>query len=84
LSLHAPVRDKIVERIVERWPTGCPPEKLEDVLRARIAIENREKPRQAFIVSRLAAIVVRLVVDWWREYAGNRVLLAGWVEESRK
>jgi len=81
VSLHGALRDRLVEHIVEDWPAGCPPDRIEEVVRARMAVRLREQYGSViavFILSALANILIRLVVEWWFAHEANRVLMAEW------
>jgi hypothetical protein len=86
LALHGGLRDRLIEQIVSDWPVGCPPEKLEEVIRARVSLRLRERYGSVvavLLLSALANIVIRLVLDWWFSSESNRVVMAGWVSEAR-
>lgn len=81
VSLHGALRDRLVEQIVEDWPTGCPPDRIEEVAQARMQVRLRDRYGSViavFVISALANILIRLVVEWWFSHQANRVLMAEW------
>jgi hypothetical protein len=36
-----------------------------------------------FLLSALANLIIRLVIDWWLENEAHRVMLAGWAQEAK-
>lgn len=83
VSLHGPLRDRLVEQIVEDWPVGCPPDRLEEVVSARMQVRLREQYGSViaiFIISTIANILIRLVIEWWFSHHANRLLMAEWAE----
>jgi hypothetical protein len=86
LALHGPLRDRLVEQIVEEWPVGCQVDRIEEVLQARMSVRLRERYGSVvavFLLSALANLIIRLVIDWWLENEAHRVLMAGWSQEAR-
>jgi hypothetical protein len=86
LSLHGGLRDRLVEVIVEEWPTDCPIEHIPDVVHARVAVRIRERYSgvlASFLISVLANYLVRLVLEWWWERGSHRVLMAGWANAAQ-
>jgi hypothetical protein len=85
-AIHGGLRDRIVEMIVEEWPTDCPLEHIPDVVHARVAVRIRERYSgvlASFLISVLANYLVRLVLEWWWERGSHRVLMAGWANASQ-
>lgn len=86
LRLHAPLRDRLVGWVVEEWPIGCPPDRIEEVVVARMKVRLREQYGSViamFLVSVLVNAIVRLVIEWWFSRESHRVLMQGWASESR-
>lgn len=86
LRLHAPLRDRLVECVVEEWPIGCPPDRIEEVVVARMKVRLREQYGSViamFLVSVLVNAIVRLVIEWWFSRESHRVLMQGWASEAR-
>ncbi len=86
LALHGPLRDRLVEQIVEEWPVGCQVDRIEEVLQARMSVRLRERYGSVvavFLLSALANLIIRLVIDWWLENEAHRVLMAGWSQEAK-
>lgn len=86
LSMHGPLRDRLVEEIVACWPAGCPVDRLEEVLTARMRIRLREKHGSViamFLLSALASALIRLAIDWWLERRSHRDLMEGWASASQ-
>lgn len=87
LAMHARLRDQLVEAAVADWPTGCDPDKLEDVVvaRLRLRVRNRYGSIMAMLlISVVANIVGRLVLEWWRNRHSHRVLMEGWAAQAQK
>lgn len=86
LALHGNLRDRLIDQIVEDWPIGCPPERLEEVILARLSVRLRERHGSLvalFLVSVLAQVIARLILEWWFEKNSHRVLLTGWAENAQ-
>lgn len=84
LALHGSLRDRLVEQVVENWPVGCPPDRLEEVIRARMTVRLREQYGSVvavFILSALANVIIRLILDWWFSAPENRTLMAEWCDD---
>ena len=81
LAMHGGLRDQIVEAIVEDWPSDCPIERVEEVVRARMAVRLRKRYGSVLatlLLSAFANMIIRLVLDWWFERRSHRVLMDGW------
>lgn len=86
LSMHGPLRDRLVELAVENWPVDCEPDRLQEVVAAklRIAIRNRYGSILAtFLISVLVQMIARLVVEWWQNRQSHRVLMVGWANAAQ-
>lgn len=86
LALHGPLRDRLVEQIVEEWPVNCPPDRIEEVLRARMSVRLRGQYGSVIAVvllSALANLIIRLVIEWWFARESHQVLMAGWARQSQ-
>lgn len=86
LSMHRPLRDRLVELAVENWPVDCDRDRLEEVVAAklRIAVRNRYGSILAtFLISVLVQAIARLVVEWWLARNSHRVLMAGWANAAQ-
>ena len=87
LALHGPLRDRLVEMAVEEWPVGCDPDRIEEVLRARMGMRLREQYGSVvaiILLSALANIVVRLVLEWWFSRESHQVLMYGWARQAQR
>lgn len=87
LRLHGPMRDRLVEAIVEEWPVGCPPDRIEEVLRARMKVRLQKKYGSViamFLLGILINAVIKLVIEWWFSRQSHRDLMAGWVEQAAR
>lgn len=87
LRLHGPMRDRIVEAIVEEWPQDCPSEKLEEVLRARLKVRLQKRYGSVvamFLLGILINAIIKLVIEWWFKRQSHRDLMAGWVAQAAK
>ena len=81
VSMHGPLRDQLVDWCVEDFPVDAPPDRMEQVLLARIRIRARERYSSviaALLISVLAQLIVRLVVEWWKRHHSHKVLMYGW------
>ena len=83
LAMHGPLRDRIVEMIVEEWPVGCPTDRLEEVVRARVAVRVRQK-YGSVVAMFLLSILVKIVIEWWFARDSHRVLMVGWASNAQK
>jgi len=75
------MRDRMIEAIVEEWPVGCPPDRVEEVVTARMKIRLREQYGSIvamFLLSILVNALVKLIVEWWFDRESHRVLMVGW------
>ena len=87
LAMHARMRDQLVEAAVADWPVGCDEDKVEDVITARLRMRIRQQYGSfmaLLLISVIANVIGRLIVQWWRERHSHRVLMAGWSEQARK
>lgn len=79
-------RDQMIEWAVAEWPDDADPARLEEVLRARLAIRTREKYGSvlaAFLVPVLVNVIAHLIVKWWESRKDNRDQLALWVADAK-
>ena len=86
LAMHARMRDQLVEAAVADWPAGCDEDKVEDVITARLRMRVRQQYGSfmaLLLISVIANVIGRLIVQWWRERHSHRVLMAGWSEQAR-
>jgi hypothetical protein len=87
LRLHGSLRDRMIEAIVEEWPVGCPPDRVEEVVTARMKIRLREQYGSVvamFLLSILVNALVKLIIEWWFDRESHRVLMVGWAEQAGK
>ena len=81
LALHGDLRDRLVEWAVEEFPTDCPPDKAEEVLRARLKVRIRKQYGSVMamiLIGVLVNVITRLILEWWFEKKSHRVLMEGW------
>ena len=86
LVMHARLRDRLTEIIVEEWPIGCDREHLEEVVRARVSRRVRERYGSIiamFLIGVLVNALVRIVIDWWFAREAHRVLMVGWATNAQ-
>lgn len=86
LGSHSRFRDQAVEWAVECWPLGVDADKVEEVLRARLALRTREQYGSvlaAFLIPVLVNLVVHIVVRWWESRRENRALMAQWSADAQ-
>ena len=85
LALHGALRDKLVEWAVEEFPTDCPPDKAEEVLRARLRVRVRKQYGSVMamiLIGVLVNVITRLILEWWFEKRSHRVLMEGWHQNA--
>lgn len=85
-AVHAAARDRLVEIAVEEFPSDADPERLLEVLTARLRVRIRKEYGAIFatlLISILANLVARAVWEWWKSHRSHRVSMIGWQEESR-
>jgi hypothetical protein len=86
LRLHAPLRDRLVEMVVEEWPDEfCPVDRIGEVVTARIRIRLQERYGSVvamFLISVLVNAIVRLAIEWWLKRDSHRVLMYGWSKQA--
>ena len=87
LAMHARLRDQLVDAAVADWPIGCDPDKVEEVVVARLRLRVRNQYGSIMamlLISVVANIVGRLVLEWWRKRHSHRVLLEGWAMQAQR
>lgn len=87
LAMHAPLRDRLVELVVQEWPLGCDPANIPDVVSARVRVRLREQYSSVvamFLLTVFLQIVVKIIVEWWFSRQANRVLMAGWAKQAQE
>lgn len=80
-------RDQLVEWAVQEWPDETNAERLEQTLRARLAIRTRERYGSvlaAFLIPVIVNVVVHLIVKWWESRKDNRSQLSAWVCDAKE
>lgn len=85
LSMHGPLRDRLVEEIVACWPDDCPADRLEEVVKARMAVRLRNRYGSVvamFLLSVLVNALVKMIIEWWFERNSHRVLMLGWAKNA--
>lgn len=86
LAMHGQLRDQLVEMAVEDFPFDAPDDKRVEVLAARLRLRARERYGSVVImllVSVLANIIARLVIEWWKKHHSHKVLLYGWSKNAK-
>lgn len=86
LAMHGAVRDQLVEMAVEEFPFDAPDDKRVEVLAARLRLRAREQYGSVVIVllvSVLANLIAKLVVEWWRKNHSHKVLMYGWHKNAK-
>lgn len=87
LAMHGRLRDQLVEAAVTDWPIGCDSDKVDDVVMARLRTKVRSQYGSVMamlLISVVANIVGRLVLEWWRKRHSHRVLLEGWATQAQR
>jgi len=86
LSAHPALRDKLIEWAIEEFPTDAPPERMEEVLTARLRLRVRDQYGSviaALLISVLAQLIVKAILAWWQKRHAHQVLMVGWQEQAR-
>lgn len=81
MRLRPSMCDALIRLCVEEWPSGCPGDRIEEVLLARVRKRVRKRYGaviSALFVSVIAGMVVRLTCEWYRKRTSHRVLMEGW------
>lgn len=81
LAIHGGLRDQMVDMAVEDFPLDAPPDRMEEVLAARLRQRCRQKYGSVMLmllISVFANLIARAVWEWWKNRHTNRVLMAGW------
>jgi hypothetical protein len=86
LAAHGRFRDRCVEWAVADWPTDCPPEHIEGILRERLAARTREE-YGSILATLLIGIAVNLIcqaiVEWWRRRRLNQAFMEVWSRAAK-
>lgn len=86
LAMHGQLRDQLVEMAVEEFPFDAPDERRVEVLAARLRLRARERYGSVVImllVSVLANLIAKLVVEWWKKHHSHKVLMYGWYKNAQ-
>lgn len=81
MRVHPQGRDQLIAWAVEEWPADCPPERLEEVLHARLSRRCRDRYGSvvaSLLISLVLPVVIRLIVDWWLSRRENKALMEWW------
>lgn len=87
IAAHSKVCDRLIDIAVEEWPQDCDPDKVQEVLRARMAIRVRQEYGSVLalvIIGVLVNVISRLITEWWFAKDSHRVLMAGWHHRASK
>lgn len=86
LAFHRGIRDRLVEMAVEEFPLDADPERMREVLDARMRVRIRDEYGSVIamlLISVLANIIARAVIEWWKKRHSHAVLMHGWQEQAR-
>lgn len=86
MAYHRAARNRLVEMAVEEFPLDTPAEKMLDVLNARMRVRIRKEYGSVIamlLISVLANLIARAVIEWWKNHRSHRVTMIGWQEEAR-
>jgi len=86
LAMHGQLRDQLVEMAVEEFPFDAPDDRRVEVLSARLRIRARERYGSVLImllVSVLANLIARLVIEWWKKHHSHKILMYGWSRNAK-
>jgi hypothetical protein len=70
-----------IEWAVEEFPSDCPPDRIEEVLKARLKVRIRRdygSVMAMILIGVLVNVITRLILEWWFERRSHRVLMEGW------
>ena len=84
VSMHGALRDQLVDWCVEEFPVDAPRERMQEVLSARVRLRAREKYGSviaALLISVLAQLIVKIIIEWWKKNHSHRVLMYGWQQQ---
>ena len=87
LATHGGLRDQIVDAIVQEWPRGCDPTRIEEVLVAKVSRrvkKNKNRIYGLFVCCMIVRPAVRAALEWYYAKASNRVLMEGWSAKASK
>lgn len=85
VSMHGALRDQLVDWCIEEFPLDAPPERMQEVLSARVRLRARDKYGSviaAILISVLAQLIVKIVIEWWKRKHSHQVLMAGWHQQA--
>lgn len=86
LAMHGTLRDQLVEIAVEEFPFDAPDDRRVEVLANRLRVRAREKYGSfvvMMIVSVLANLIAKMIVEWWRKHHSHKVLMYGWHKNAQ-
>lgn len=85
-QVHRAARDRLVEIAVEEFPADAPDEHRLEVLQARMRVRIRQEYGSIvamLLISVLANLIARAIMEWWKRNHSHKVLIAGWQGQSR-
>jgi hypothetical protein len=86
LAMRGQIRDQLVEIAVEEFPFDAPDDRRVEVLANRLRVRARERYGSVVImllVSVLANLIAKLVIEWWKKHHSHKVLLYGWHKNAQ-
>ena len=86
-GFHRGIRNRLTEIAVEEFPADASPEKILEVLDARMRIRIREEYGSIvamLLISIIANLIARAVLEWWKRNRSHRVSMMGWQEEASR
>lgn len=86
MQFHRGVRDRLVEIAVEEFPADADKDRMLEVLQARMRVRIRQEYGSVIamlLISVLANLIARAILEWWKNHRSHRVLMAGWQEQAR-
>lgn len=89
LGSHERLRDQLVDWAIQSWPSADlhdDPRKLEETLKARLAIRTRGQYGSvlaAFLIPVFVNVIAHLIVQWWEARRENRLLMDKWVADAK-
>jgi hypothetical protein len=86
LRMHGKMLDRLTHAVVEEWPVGCPIDRIEEVVVARMRVRLRAQYGSViamFLIGVLVNALVRIIIDWWLARESHKILMAGWAQQAQ-
>ena len=86
VAAHGALRDQLIDWAVEEFPSDAPPDRMEEVLAARLRVRGREKYGSiilSILLGVMVQIIVHYIVEWWKRHHSHQVLMEGWQRAAK-